>query len=106
MGMVSAVLQGDLMGWLQRLRGRGGRRGAPARHCALSANGGGRPNRPERHADAHVPARTVARGLHRPGDTGADRGGESRLRLPVMPARSYVERRLWASKVTTASLSG
>ena len=37
----------------------------------------------QRDADPHISARTVARGLHRPGDTGADRGGKGRLRLSL-----------------------
>ena len=63
LGVVAAVLQGDLVGGLERLRRRGGRRRPHARHRPLPEAGGGGPGRPDRHAHPHLPSRPVARGL-------------------------------------------
>ena len=47
-GVEPALLQGDQLGRLQRLRHRGGRRGAPARDRALPRSRPGGPHRPRR----------------------------------------------------------
>ena len=56
LGVVAAVLQGDLVGGVQRLRGRGGRRRAHARHRAVPAPGVRGADRHDRHAHPHLPA--------------------------------------------------
>ena len=48
LGVEPALLQGDQLGRLQRLRRRGGRRRPPARHPALPRPRAGRPHRPHR----------------------------------------------------------
>ena len=65
LGMVAAVLQGDLLGRLQRLRRRGGRRHPHARDRPLPAAGRRGPCRPDGDADPHLPPRAVARRLRR-----------------------------------------
>ena len=72
LGVESLVLQGDQLGRLQRVRHRGGRRGAQARHRALPRSGGRRAHRPQRPAHPRVPAVGLARRVlrdRRPGRT-------------------------------------
>ena len=73
-GVDAAVLQGDQLGRLERVRARGGRRRAQARHRPLPRPRELGAGRPLRHAHAQVPARRLARRLHRarhPGGSGA-----------------------------------
>ena len=68
------VLQGAAAGRLERVRRRGGRGRAQARHRALPRPGRRRAHRPRRRAHPPVPPRRVARRLHHdrePGHTGA-----------------------------------
>ena len=54
LGVEPALLQGDQLGRLQRLRHRGGRGRPPARHPALPRPRRGRPHRPHRDAHPHL----------------------------------------------------
>ena len=60
LGMVAALLQGDLLGGIERLRCRGGGRCAHARDRALPQAGLRGPDRHDRHAHPHLPSRRVA----------------------------------------------
>ncbi len=79
------VPQGGPPGRVERLRRRGGRRRAPARHGPLPRPGARRPHRPDRPAHPPVPAGAMAGCVHhadRPGHHGRH---QVRLRPPPSP---------------------
>ena len=69
---------------VERVRDRGGRRRAQARHPSLPRPRGVRPRRPERHAHAHLPARRVARRVR----SSPPRTTPARSRSPSTSART------------------
>ena len=79
-GVDSAVLQGDQLGRLERVRARRGRRRAPARHPPLSRPREHGAGRPLRHAHAHVRTRRLARRVHRARHAGGLRSDQDRVR--------------------------
>ena len=79
-GVDPPVLQGDQLGRLQRVRPRGGRRRAQARHQPLPRPRELRPRRPLRHAHAQVRARRLARRVHRARHPGGVRRDQDRVR--------------------------
>ena len=94
LGVESLVLQGDQLGRLQRVRHRGGRRGAQARHRALPRSGRRRTHRPQRPAHPCVPAVGLAR---RASARSPISRPAARSRSPSIPAadrRTYS--RIWA----------
>ncbi len=78
LGVEPALLQGDQLGRLQRLRRRGGRRRPPARHPALPRPRAGRSHRPHRDAHPHL----------RPDATGRTPSPPSPTRGAAAPSRS------------------
>ncbi len=85
LGMVAAVLQGDLLGRLERLRGRGGGRRTHARHRPLPEAGLRGSGRHDRDAHPHLPPRRVAGGVHRPRHPEGERRYQGRVRLSLSP---------------------
>ena len=79
-GVDAPVLQGDQLGRLERVRARGGRRRAQARHRPLSRPRELRAGRPLRHAHAQVRARRLARRVHRARHPGRVRRDQDRVR--------------------------
>ena len=75
--------QGDHLHRFQRLRDRGGRGRASARHRPLPGHGRIRPDRPDTDAHPHLPPRRVARRLRRAGRPGDVRGHQGRHRQPL-----------------------
>ena len=84
LGVEPAVLQGDQLGRLQRVRHRGGRRRAQARHRALPRPGRRRSHRPHRPAHPHVRPVGLAATRSSPSPT---RSTAARSRSPSTPPR-------------------
>ena len=84
-GVEPALLQGDQLGGLERIRHRGGRGGPQARHRALPRPRRRRPDRPPRHADPHL--RAVASGATR-SDTIADQEHTGAIKVAIDPQES------------------
>ena len=126
LGGDAALLQGDRLVGLQRLRPRGGRGRPPARHRPLPRPRPRRAHRPDRDAHAHVPAADWRDAFTACADPRRERRHQGRLRLPLAfssregrhdwrgggrqtpgPLRRVWNRamkhRIWSSIITTAA---